>query len=917
MAVRELKIGASGVRGVVGDGLTPELIVDFACAFGTWSGGGPVVIGRDPRRSSTAFRAAVVSGLLSTGCEVIDLAVCSSPLVSFAIREIGASGGVAVTGSHNDASWNALKFFGPDGALLNAAKNGELLDLYHGAAYERAAWDRLRPVAAAPGVEERYLDHLATALDVDRIRERRFRVALDFTNGACGPVASRFLERLGCALLPVNAEATGEFAHPPAPTAANMRQVASLTRRLGADLGAALNVDGDRIGFVTADGAPLSEEYSLPLAAVPRLRRRPGAVVTSFSTSGMVKAVARAHGQRVLRGPVGESQIVDLGLAEGAVLAGEGSGGLAALPFSMVYDGLLALGLVLEEMATGGRSLQELAAGFPTLFMRKREVPCPPSLVYKVLDRFRRHHAAGAPDCTDGVRLAWERTPGFTSGRPRPNRCCGSSRRPRRSRAPRRSWRMPWPSPAEPRADTRGSEPMRQPLSLKFGPSGVRGAIGESLTPQLVTSFAAAFGTYCGAGPILVGTDTRPSGEMVKQAAIAGLLGVGCTPVDCGVAPVPALMFHVREAGALGGIFVGGSDRSPEWNALRFIGPGGLSLRAVQAAELTDLYHQGVYPRVRAADMPDVGSDTTTVARHLRGVMAAVDVERIRSRAFRVAVDPLGGAAAAATPRLLEALGCGVVIAEAGPDPRPPAQPLDQSDGATPGDGALNALGDLVRRSGADAGFAQDGDADRLAVVDEHGVPLGGDGTLVLVLQRCLERAPGPVVVDVSASRMVDDLAATFGCAVHRSPVGEAKVLEAMTEHGAQAGGESDGGAIVLPVNPCRDSFAAMSLILEAMATSGRSVGALRARVPSYSVVRERLLCPARDIAPSLRLIRAIFHDERLDLTDGVKVTWPDRWLLARASATEPVIRLAAEAPTEPEARALLNRVLEVLSPGG
>jgi len=186
-----------------------------------------------------------------------------------------------------------------------------------------------------------------------------------------------------------------------------MRQIATLARCFGADLGAAINVDGDRIGFVTADGRALSEEYSLPLAATPRLRRRPGPVVTSYSTSGMVEALARAHGQRVVRGPVGESQIVDLGLAEGAVLAGEGSGGVAVLPLDVVYDGLLALGLVLEEMATSGRSLAELAGGFPSLFMRKRELPCPPNLVYKVLDRFRRHHAGDAPDCTDGVRLAW------------------------------------------------------------------------------------------------------------------------------------------------------------------------------------------------------------------------------------------------------------------------------------------------------------------------------------------------------------------------------------------------------------------------------------------------------------------------------------------------------------------------------
>jgi phosphomannomutase len=449
---------------------------------------------------------------------------------------------------------------------------------------------------------------------------------------------------------------------------------------------------------------------------------------------------------------------------------------------------------------------------------------------------------------------------------------------------------------------------MPQRLSLKIGLPGVRGVIGESLTPRLVTGFAAAFGTHCGAGPILVGTDARPTGEMIKEAAVAGLLSVGCTPVDAGVVPVPALQFHVREIGAFGGLSVGGSHGSLEWSTLRFVGSGGLALRANQAAELTDLYHQGVYPRVRALDMAEVRRDATSCERHLRAVTGAVDVARIRARRLRVAVDPRGRTASAPTLRLLEALGCDVASVEADPGEAFPASP-------EPDEASLAALGELVRRSGADVGFAQDSDADRLVVVDENGNSLGPDATVVLVADRWLERRAGPVAVSVSTSRMVDDVAARFGQPVHRSPVGEAHVVEAMKEHGAEAGGEGDGGAIVLPVNPCRDSFVAMALVLESMAVSGQSVGGLRARVPRYSMVRERLLCPARDIAPSLRLIRSLFPGERIDLTDGVKVTWPDRWLLARSSATDPVIRLEAEAPSEDDARSLVNRVLEALSP--
>jgi phosphomannomutase len=449
---------------------------------------------------------------------------------------------------------------------------------------------------------------------------------------------------------------------------------------------------------------------------------------------------------------------------------------------------------------------------------------------------------------------------------------------------------------------------MPQPLSLKIGPFGVRGVIGESLTPQLVTGFAAAFGTYCGAGPILVGTDTRPSAEMVKHAAIAGFLSVGCTPVDAGVVPVPSLMLEVREAGGFGGLYVGGSDSSPEWSALKFISPEGLSLRPNQAAELTDLYHQGVYPRVRALDMSDVRAEPTTIARHARAIASAVDTARIRARRFKVAVDARGGAASAAALQLLEALGCEVVAVAAPETGFAARAELEESD--------LAELRELVRAAGADVGFAQDADGDRLAIVDEGGALLEPDMALVLVVGGWVRRGRAAIVASASTSRLIEDAAARFGCAVHRSRAGEASVLEAMTEHGADVGGESDGGVIVRPVNPCRDSFAAMAVILQAMTVAGEPIGALRARLPRYAMVRERLLCPARDIAPSLRLIKGLFAGERFDLTDGVKVTWPDRWLLARPLASETVIALDAEAPTDAEARALVNRVLEVLSPG-
>ncbi len=442
----------------------------------------------------------------------------------------------------------------------------------------------------------------------------------------------------------------------------------------------------------------------------------------------------------------------------------------------------------------------------------------------------------------------------------------------------------------------------------KIGVSGVRGIVGESLTPQLVTSFAAAFGNYCGAGSVLIGTDTRPSREMVKQAVFAGLLSVGCAPVDAGIVPLPALMLHVRQAGAFGGIFISASHNPIEWNALKFIGPDGIVLRPNQSAELTDLYHQGVYSRVSAQEIPDVRVDRSTAVRHRDAVLRAVDADAVRARRFKVAVDCCNGAASLATPALLRGLGCEVFELNTRMD-----QPFPHNPEPVPEN--IVQLCDLVRQSGADIAFAQDADADRLAVVSELGEPLGEDCTVALAVDHWLRRRPGPVVVSASTSRMVDDIAARHGVPVFRTRVGEIHVVERMLECGAEIGGEGNGGVILRELNPCRDSFVGMALILEALSREGVATSVLRSRIPRYAMVRDVLLCPARDIAPLLRLLQAFYRGQNLDFTDGVKVLWPDRWLHARPSNTEPVIRLIAEAPTTSEANTLLMEALECLSP--
>ena len=407
--IRQLKIGTSWVRGIVGQGLTPELIVDFASAFGTWVEGRPVVIGRDTRRSSVMLRAAVVSGLLSPGSKVIDLGVSTTPLVCFAVRELGAAGGICITGSHNDAAWNALKFVGPHGGLLTTIESEELLDIYHASTFQTAPRDHVPNVVPAPEIGGRYIEHLVSALDLELIRRRHFRLAVDFNNGASAKISRRFLEELNCEVIPVNEEQSGEFAHPPAPSIYNMAQLAEVVTESKAELGACINVDGDRIGFVTETGQALSEEYTIALAAMNRLSRRPGPIVTNFSTSHLVDIVAEEHLHKVIRTSVGESHVVDRGLEEGAVLAGEGSGGVAALPVSTTFDGLLTLGMVLESLAAQEDGLSGLVSHLPHFFMRKGELRLEPAAAYKAVRQFRESYAEMSPNCSDGgVRVAWE-----------------------------------------------------------------------------------------------------------------------------------------------------------------------------------------------------------------------------------------------------------------------------------------------------------------------------------------------------------------------------------------------------------------------------------------------------------------------------------------------------------------------------
>ena len=430
--------------------------------------------------------------------------------------------------------------------------------------------------------------------------------------------------------------------------------------------------------------------------------------------------------------------------------------------------------------------------------------------------------------------------------------------------------------------------------TLKVSISGVRGIVGEALSPELICRFAEAFGAYVGRGPVIVGRDTRPSGPMVQQAVHAGLLAVGCKIIDIGVVPTPTLLIKVDESKAVGGIVITASHNPNQWNALKFVDNKGIFLSAIKASEVLDIYNQGDVPYAPNGDIRRVISQDDAFDIHLARLKNFLDVDCIRRAGLNVAFDCCNGAASAFTGRFLAELGCSCFPLNDQPNgmfPHPP-EPTPEH---------IGQLCDYVKTTGADIGFVQDPDADRLAIADNTGTPIGEDYTLVLATRYLLNKFPDghTVVANLAISRAFDDVAKQAGANVIHTMIGEINVTEKILDHHALIGGENNGGVIVPAVHPCRDSFTAMGIILEAMAATGMSVVELMSTVPRYASHKEKFTMSASN---AYRLLRLLRHHDWGDNTwiraiDGIRVDWPDRWVLIRPSNTEPVLRIIAEAP--------------------
>ena len=405
--MKPLKIGITGVRGIVGETFTPELAVDFAESFGTYLDRGRILVCRDTRPSGPMIRSAVLAGLLAAGCEVIDLGVCPTPSMQLAVQSLKADGGIAITAGHNPWQWNALKFVRSDGLYLNSTQGEELLDIFHQGEFAKASWNEIKQVVQTGDAIEQHINVLHQSFAVDRIRAKKLTVAVDCCNGACSFLSPKWLAKLGCEVLAVNDNPNAPFPHAPEPKPETMAQLCAVVKAGRAAIGFAHDADGERLGIVSDLGEPLSEEMTLAIAADIRLRKKPGTVVTNVSTSSAVDVIVARHGGKVVRVPVGQAYISE-GLSEhDGVLGGEGSGGITVPEVHLTHDSAAAIGLILEYLAETGERISDLVAQLPRLTTLKHNVVVEPHRLYSVMQEFRVavEQDGLEVDSTDGIKV--------------------------------------------------------------------------------------------------------------------------------------------------------------------------------------------------------------------------------------------------------------------------------------------------------------------------------------------------------------------------------------------------------------------------------------------------------------------------------------------------------------------------------
>jgi phosphomannomutase len=446
---------------------------------------------------------------------------------------------------------------------------------------------------------------------------------------------------------------------------------------------------------------------------------------------------------------------------------------------------------------------------------------------------------------------------------------------------------------------------------LMISTSGLRGIVGKSLTPQVVTDYAAAFGTMLKGGTIVVGRDSRSSGEQLKSIVISTLAMCGCHVIDLGIVPTPSVELGVIYHKAKGGIAITASHNPAEWNALKFFSDKGEFITQKQFAALKKTADKGKFAFTPYDKIGTARKDNDVVERHIKDVLRlrAVKPARIKKAGLKVVIDAINGAGSYALPELCERLGVKVIRINCKGDGdffRAP-EPVPQS---------LKQLGRQVKKVKADCGLACDPDADRLAIVDEAGRAIGEELTLALAAAYYLQFNPGPVAINLSTSSATADIAKAAGSKVFYSPVGEANVIAEMKKRHAVIGGEGNGGVILPEAHYGRDALVAAGLVLSYLAEAKTEMSHLAATIPAYKTIKKKSSLP-RGLDSKLNRVKALmrkkFKKVSVDTRDGVRIDFDKGWAQVRKSNTEPIYRLIVETQSARTGREIVNEIEKIL----
>ena len=443
--------------------------------------------------------------------------------------------------------------------------------------------------------------------------------------------------------------------------------------------------------------------------------------------------------------------------------------------------------------------------------------------------------------------------------------------------------------------------------------SGMRGIVGENLIPSIATDYGCAFGTfleenYAGQKArlsVCVGRDSRPSGQELGSAIAEGLCNAGVDVINLGVVSTPGVGIMLRELGCAGGMVVTASHNPSRYNGIKLLLSNGIAPPSDAAEQIKQYFFNKRFGLVDSSDCGKVTSNEQTDAIHIAKVLAIVDRGTIAEKKFKVVLDSVNGAGGRVTKKMLAELGCEVSAINDEPSglfahgPEPTAE-------------NLRGLCEIVTTEGAEIGFAQDPDADRLAIIDENGNYIGEEYSLALAAKYIFSKKTGKAATNLSTSRMIDDVAEKVGGQVIRTAVGEANVAAAMLEHDCIIGGEGSGGVIDLRVGPVRDSLVGIALVLQLMAETGKTVSQLVGEIGGYYMSKDKFAADKSHAKQILNSAKRTFADAKLDTTDGCRFDFDDGWLHLRASNTEPVMRVIVEAQDRRTAQKYVDAVLKI-----